>query len=172
MSYVLQFGKYSDQRISTVPKTYLKWLCTSDKDVTSMCMFNFIQSIENEAKREDMEWLSQLGVTLCDWADGHPLHISEQALWRRVYDYETRYVELLPDYVNSSGHKMLRQLLYLNVFYRSAVMEARKYRDEQKLCHLCMKKLVQIGYSRKNGANHADWSSRKYHKRCWRSLDN
>ena len=31
---------------------------------------------------------------------------------------------------------------------------------------MCGKPLVKIGNTRKNGANHSDWGSRKYHKKC------
>ena len=31
---------------------------------------------------------------------------------------------------------------------------------------MCGKPLVKIGNARKNGANHSDWGSRKYHKKC------
>lgn len=34
-------------------------------------------------------------------------------------------------------------------------------------CKLCNKALVAIGRSRKNGKNHKDWTTRKYHKKCW-----
>ena len=34
------------------------------------------------------------------------------------------------------------------------------------ICKLCGKPLVKIGNARKNGANHSDWGSRKYHKKC------
>lgn len=36
------------------------------------------------------------------------------------------------------------------------------------LCKLCNKKLVLIGSKRKGGAAHADWNTRKYHKKCWK----
>jgi hypothetical protein len=34
-------------------------------------------------------------------------------------------------------------------------------------CELCSKKIVSIGHKRKNGKNHKDWDSRKYHKKCY-----
>ena len=35
------------------------------------------------------------------------------------------------------------------------------------ICRLCGKPLVKIGNARKNEeANHSDWGSRKYHKKC------
>lgn len=37
-------------------------------------------------------------------------------------------------------------------------------------CHRCCKKLVPIGTSRENGADHSDWPTRKYHKKCWKEL--
>jgi len=40
--------------------------------------------------------------------------------------------------------------------------------DYETKCHYCGKKLVAIGHGRTNGADHADWASRRYHKKCWR----
>ncbi len=49
------------------------------------------------------------------------------------------------------------------------------YRDQQsqmgqRCCLHCGRKLVPVGSSRTNGANHNDWTDRKYHKKCWREL--
>jgi hypothetical protein len=35
------------------------------------------------------------------------------------------------------------------------------------ICKACGGKLVPIGYARANGANHADWKTRLYHKKCY-----
>lgn len=37
-------------------------------------------------------------------------------------------------------------------------------------CLHCGRKLVSIGNSRKNGKNHSDWDTRKYHKKCFIKL--
>ena len=37
-------------------------------------------------------------------------------------------------------------------------------------CEYCGKALVTIGSDRKNGKPHADWATRKYHKKCWKEL--
>ena len=37
-------------------------------------------------------------------------------------------------------------------------------------CEHCGKPLVTIGSGRKNGKPHADWATRKYHKKCWKEL--
>ena len=37
-------------------------------------------------------------------------------------------------------------------------------------CDHCEGKLVPVGSSRANGANHDDWDSRRYHKKCWKEL--
>ena len=34
------------------------------------------------------------------------------------------------------------------------------------ICKLCGKPLVKNRKCTKNGANHSDWGSRKYHKKC------
>ena len=44
-------------------------------------------------------------------------------------------------------------------------MSEKKYK-----CIYCDKALVSIGNKRVNGANHIDWSSRKYHKKCWKII--
>ena len=158
---MLTFGKHSGTEISNVPLPYLKWLCTSDQEVTSRCMYGVIQSIDLNASR------AEIGVTFCDWIDGVPLPILEQDLWTRVRDIVSQKCS---EYTKCTGHRILQQLLTLNVLHRNTVMEARKYRDVNRLCHHCMKKLVNIGYSRMGGADHSDWSTRKYHKKCWKKI--
>ncbi len=37
-------------------------------------------------------------------------------------------------------------------------------------CWHCGSKLVPVGGSRANGANHEDWDGRYLHKMCWREL--
>jgi hypothetical protein len=34
-------------------------------------------------------------------------------------------------------------------------------------CNHCLKSIVAIGHGRKNGKNHNEWNSRKYHKKCY-----
>lgn len=38
-------------------------------------------------------------------------------------------------------------------------------------CLRCKRKLVPIGSARKNGANHKDWNTRKYHKGCYKIIE-
>ena len=37
-----------------------------------------------------------------------------------------------------------------------------------KKCEYCNGPLVKIGNARANGKNHIDWDSRRYHKRCFK----
>jgi hypothetical protein len=40
-----------------------------------------------------------------------------------------------------------------------------------KACEHCNKPLRAIGKARANGKEHADWEGRKYHKKCWTTLE-
>ena len=61
-----------------------------------------------------------------------------------------------------------KRWLYKN--HLATVNAARRYVIKNDLCRECFRKLVPVGDARCNGASHADWASRKYHKRCWRHL--
>jgi len=37
-------------------------------------------------------------------------------------------------------------------------------------CAACGRSMPKIGHGRANGANHADWASRNFHKSCWKSI--
>ena len=37
-------------------------------------------------------------------------------------------------------------------------------------CAECGKPMPKVGSARANGANHADWQSRKFHKSCWKAM--
>lgn len=41
---------------------------------------------------------------------------------------------------------------------------------KRPLCIACGKPLPKIGYARENGADHMEWESREYHKKCWKAL--
>ena len=36
-------------------------------------------------------------------------------------------------------------------------------------CHACARPLQPVGFARKNGKAHADWPTRRYHKKCWKN---
>ena len=38
------------------------------------------------------------------------------------------------------------------------------------VCLRCNKPLSAIGHARKNGAKHADWNKRLYHKKSWKAI--
>jgi hypothetical protein len=43
--------------------------------------------------------------------------------------------------------------------------------SEKRYCEYCGKCLCKIGHDRKNGrGSYNDWSSRKYHKKCYKSI--
>ena len=51
---------------------------------------------------------------------------------------------------------------------QSQVKAARAEIKRRSLCCCCGRKLVPIGDARTNGTwRHNDWSSRRYHKKCW-----
>jgi len=37
----------------------------------------------------------------------------------------------------------------------------------KRICEYCNKTLPTVGLSRKNGKSHDDWSTRKFHKKCY-----
>jgi|LakMenEpi03Aug12_release.lakeMendotaPanAssembly.Ray.scaffolds.fasta_scaffold12371_4 hypothetical protein len=37
----------------------------------------------------------------------------------------------------------------------------------KRICEYCNKTLPAVGLSRKNGKSHDDWSTRKFHKKCY-----
>ena len=39
-----------------------------------------------------------------------------------------------------------------------------------RICKLCKKSLVAVGFARKNGKFHKEWAKRSYHKACWKLL--
>jgi len=37
-------------------------------------------------------------------------------------------------------------------------------------CEYCNGHLVPVGSARSNGKDHADWNTRKLHKKCWKEM--
>lgn len=50
------------------------------------------------------------------------------------------------------------------------VIQLKERWENEKYCQLCFKHKVPIGNSRKGGKEHNDWESRKYHKKCWKEI--
>ena len=50
------------------------------------------------------------------------------------------------------------------------VIGARAEMKRRRICYDCLKRLVPVGRSRRFGADHDDWSSRRLHKKCWKEL--
>ena len=48
------------------------------------------------------------------------------------------------------------------------VVAARNELKSRRICFYCGKRMPAIGTSRRNGANHKDWSNRTLHKSCWK----
>lgn len=57
---------------------------------------------------------------------------------------------------------------YISTNYPEVVEHARNFMT--KRCYWCGGGLVPIGHARMNGADHADWSLRKLHKKCFKEL--
>ena len=54
--------------------------------------------------------------------------------------------------------------------YPHIIGAARAEATCRRLCPLCFKQIVPVGYDRANGKPHKDWSTRCLHKGCWRRL--
>jgi uncharacterized protein with PIN domain len=50
------------------------------------------------------------------------------------------------------------------------VKAAKKALKAKKKCKACGRSLVPVGRSRVGGKPHKDWSTRQYHKKCWKEL--
>ncbi len=61
-------------------------------------------------------------------------------------------------------------LQYLWKYQRPAIMAAREYIDSNNRCVYCGLPLVAFGHARSNGKDHPDWSTRRFHKKCWKIL--
>ncbi len=57
---------------------------------------------------------------------------------------------------------------WVQVNHPKVVEQATEYVKDK--CWKCGGKLVPIGHSRVNGADHDDWATRKFHKQCWKEL--
>ena len=61
-------------------------------------------------------------------------------------------------------------LQWVRKHHPAAIEAARAHIDDAKLCWHCLGRLVPVGDARANGRDHADWTARVLHKRCWREL--
>ena len=71
--------------------------------------------------------------------------------------------ELHEDHVPRSQQYILSKQCF-------SVFNARRYAEGARLCLECFRPLVPVGSSRRNGAWHNDWTTRRFHKRCWSQI--
>ena len=91
----------------------------------------------------------------------------------KMPDVPLTYLEFLCAWHNSKKNQKTtlrdaRKWVFENC--PDAITAARQHVIMNKLCCECFKPLVPVGYGRANGRAHADWESRKFHKRCWKEL--
>ena len=91
----------------------------------------------------------------------------------KIPDVPLSYLQFLCAWHNSKRNqrtnlRSARKWVFKNC--PNAITAARQHVIRNKLCRECFKPLVPVGYARANGSAHADWESRKFHKRCWKEL--
>lgn len=59
---------------------------------------------------------------------------------------------------------------YLILHHPEIIQDTRQYLIQNKICLYCGITMPPIGSSRINGADHNDWSSRMFHKKCYKEL--
>lgn len=59
---------------------------------------------------------------------------------------------------------------YLVLNYPDIIQEVRKYLVDSKLCLYCGYKMPVIGSKIINGADHDDWETRMFHKKCFKEI--
>ena len=92
---------------------------------------------------------------------------------REIKDVPREYLQFLCTWSNSkscqkTSRRSARKWMLKNC--PNAITAARQHVTRNKLCCECFKPLVPVGNARENGASHADWKTRKYHKSCWKDL--
>lgn len=55
--------------------------------------------------------------------------------------------------------------------HSSFIKSLRRYLHETRLCFHCGSRMPPIGSARFNGADHDDWETRAFHKKCWMNRD-
>ncbi len=78
--------------------------------------------------------------------------------------------ELLADDSGQGGMYGAKAFDWLKKNYPEFITLAREYIHGKHQCLHCGGKLVPIGHDRANGADHDDWGTRLYHKKCFKQL--
>ena len=103
-------------------------------------------------------------------------HVIPFGKWRNmlVKNVPTEYLQALCLWDNYKKtqktllHSQWHQWLWTS--HPETVEAARAHVKARNLCRECFRPLVPVGTARANGKAHADWTTRRYHKQCWRDL--
>ena len=154
-------------------RDYEQWIVSYCKEevreqweLCKLCMEHFVQSIQDNASKMDEIWLSGLRMSIEGWKNYTVNSTLEpscicvfQQLWRKVYDYESRYCKKYPDRIDITEHQRMRFLLrkYLHIdqeearererqeaerLYQLRIVE-KKRAEEKRLMEIEMRKAAE-----------------------------
>jgi hypothetical protein len=83
---------------------------------------------------------------------------------REYFDYENT------KWMNNRSGKFAT--FYLILYHLDIIQEVRNYLKNNKICLHCGIKMPVIGSNRTNGADHDDWETRMFHKKCFKEIIN
>ncbi len=142
----LPFGKYKGTTLEQLPSEYLLWLAGYDYNI-----------------RDLAEQLSDCGCDLCvKYRTLSGCSTPEEC--ESFLDQSFRD-KVVPNFIQGQS----KPWWTIFALYRNWVFKARDEFKKRHICRDCLKKLVPIGTSRRNGAWHNDWDDRLLHKQCWKN---
>ncbi len=181
--YILTFGKHKGKTLAEIAKKdmkYIKYLCNYDLSYDE----EDDEIITGNKYYSDYETIvinRQCLVDKCKFANLQHLEISRIEWWNNVLglseDDRFRILFLKKDEINlvqtANGFKeFMFYNIYLRAYQYETIIAARKFIKYNRYCCQCFssKKMPPIGNDRINGADHNDWNSRSFHKKCYLML--
>lgn len=143
---VLPFGKYKGKELKDVPTDYIAWLAGFENTIRSLAETIMLNSEFDLCAT----WIRNSGVKTIEEC--------EDMLHNSFND------GIMPNCIVG----VTRPWWYTYLHHKEWVYRARDEFRTRKLCHICLRPIVPIGLSRKNGREHLDWEDRTTHKSCWR----
>ena len=171
--FKIPYGKYKNKSFSKIIRckndidyilaVYSNWKV--EADIEQVRTINYIQNvieiIEDDIEYDDIENYSKEFIELFKSAK------TEDKRIKLLTDYDVYYTDN-DDCKELTG--LINEAASIFTNHPWVIQKSRDYIIIERLCHICMNKLVPIGKSRNNGVGHSDWSTRRYHKTCWKDL--
>ena len=167
----LPFGKHKGCTLAQVPRDYLIWL--AGKEVLPNRDNPLIENVLDDVVNNIWQNRSADCLYECD-AKSHLPNCHRICLGSTWESTREKLVQMVnAREVTFNNARRIQAWIWVYVNHKDTIEAAKRYLETSlsNMCYKCYKPLTSVGNARRNGKAHDDWEGRRFHKKCWHSLE-